>query len=248
MSGHSKWHSIKHKKAAIDAKRGKVFTKVIKELQIASRLGGSDPDSNPRLRTAIQAAKDVNMPKDTMERAIKKGAGELEGNAFEEITYEGYAPGAVAVMVMVTTDNRNRAAAEVRHIFNKYGGSMGQSGSVAYMFERKGIIEAEDDSDDAVMEAAIEAGAEDVRSDDGYHEIVTEPDTVQECREALESAGVKVTSSSVQMVASTKVEVGPGEALKLAKFLGILEDNDDVDDVYTNHTYSEEAQAVLEES
>lgn len=234
MSGHSKWHSIKHKKAIVDAKRGKLFTRVIKELQIAARLGGSDPDANPRLRTAIQAAKDVNMPKDTMERAIKKGAGELEGESFEELIYEGYAPNGVAIMVEITTDNRNRTAAEVRHIFTKNGGNLGQSGCVSYLFERHGVIDAEHEDEEQLLEIAIEAGAEDVASEDGYHEITTPPDDVQAVRDALESAGVKVTSSSVKRVPTTTVALGLEEARPVARLIQRLEESDDIDEVYTN--------------
>ncbi len=246
MSGHSKWHSIKHKKAAVDAKRGKVFTKVIKELQIAARMGGSDQDSNPRLRTAVQAAKDVNMPKDTMERAIKKGAGELEGAALEQMVYEGYAPAGVAVMVEVTTDNKNRAASEIRHIFSKYGGNLGNSGCVAYMFDRKGVVEVEHDDDDAVMEAAIEAGAEDVESDEGFHEITTAPEDVQAVRDALEAAGMKVTSSGVKMIPQTRTELNEGDARSVLKLINMLEENDDVDEVYANFDISEEVAEALD--
>ncbi|MBI5153870.1 YebC/PmpR family DNA-binding transcriptional regulator, partial [Candidatus Poribacteria bacterium] len=246
MSGHSKWHSIKHKKAAVDAKRGKMFTKVIKELQIAARMGGSDPDANPRLRTAIQSAKDGNMPKDTMERAIKKGAGEVEGTAFEQLTYEGYAPAGVAVMVEITTDNKNRAAAEVRHIFSKCGGNLGQTGCVSYLFERKGIIEAEHASDDEVMEAALEAGADDIESEEGFHEIKTHADDVQTVRETLEAKGIKVTSSGVKRVPTTRVHLDAKEAQSVLKLINMLEENDDVDEVYSNHEISDEVAAELE--
>jgi len=245
MSGHSKWHSIKHKKALVDAKRGKKFTKVIKELQIAARLGGSDPGSNPRLRTAIQAAKDTNLPKDTMDRAIKKGAGELEGQAIEEMVYEGYAPAGVAVMVEVSTDNRNRAASEVRHVFTKYGGNLGQTGCVGYLFERRGLIEVEDPSDDKVMEAALEAGAEDVISEDGFHEISTVADEVQTVREALEGAGLKVTGSEVQQVPSTRVSLSAEDARSVLRLVEKLEELDDVDEVYTNMDLSEEVAAEV---
>jgi YebC/PmpR family DNA-binding regulatory protein len=244
MSGHSKWHSIKHKKAIIDAKRGKVFTRVIKELQIAARMGGSDPAANPRLRTAVQAAKDVNMPKDTMERAIKKGAGELEGEAYEELLYEGYGPAGVAIMVECTTDNKNRTAADVRHAFQKYNGNMGQSGCVAYLFDRRGVIEAEADSEDAVMEAAIEAGALDVASEEGYHEVTTEPDEVQAVREALEAAGIKVTSSGVRQIPNTRKHLELEEARSVVRLISKIEEVDDVDEVYTNYEVDE---AVAEE-
>lgn len=246
MSGHSKWHSIKHKKAIIDARRGKMFTKVIKELQIAARLGGSDPDANPRLRTAIQAAKDVNMPKDTMERAIKKGAGELEGEALEQLVYEGYGPAGVAIMVEVTTDNKNRAASEIRHTFGKYGGNLGQSGCVGYLFDRKGVIEAEHPSEDAVMEAAIEAGAEDVESEDNFHEVTTAPEEVQAVRDALEAKGIKVTSSGIKQIPTTTMKLDADGARSVLKLIAKLEENDDVDEVYSNHEIDEKVAAELE--
>ena len=245
MSGHSKWHSIKHKKAIIDAKRGKVFTRVIKELQIAARMGGSDPAANPRLRTAVQAAKDVNMPKDTMERAIKKGAGELEGEAYEELLYEGYGPGGVAIMVQCTTDNKNRTAADVRHAFQKCNGNLGQSGCVAYLFDRRGVIEAEAYSEDAVMEAAIEAGALDVASEEGFHEVTTEPDDVQAVREALEAAGIKVTSSGVRQLPNTRKHLSLEEARAAQRLIAKIEEIDDVDEVYANYEVDEEVAAEL---
>lgn len=248
MSGHSKWHSIKHKKAIIDAKRGKVFTRVIKELQIAARLGGSDQGSNPRLRVAVQAAKDVNMPKDTMERAIKKGAGELPGQAIEEMVYEGYGPGGVAVMVEVTTDNKNRAASEIRHLFSKGNGNLGNSGCVSYLFERKGIIEIENDDADQVMEAAIEAGAEDVESGEGYHEVSCDPDELQNVRAGIEEQGIKVSRASVKQIPMTTKELDADEAKSVLKLIDLLEENDDVDEVYTNYEISDEVAAALEEA
>ena len=241
MSGHSKWHSIKHKKAIIDARRGKMFTKVIKELMVAGRLGGSDPGSNPRLRSAIQAAKDVNMPKDTMERAIKKGAGELGGAAPEDITYEGYGPGGVALMVQVTTDNKNRSAAEIRHAFNKHNGNMGTSGCVGYLFERRGHIEIEGAEEEAVMEAALEAGAEDVQNQgDGYFLVTCSPDDVQDIREAIEAKGIKVVGSRAELVPSTHVKLEGKDLEQCEKLINALEDNDDVTDVATNLEYPEE--------
>lgn len=236
MSGHSKWHTIKHKKGLIDAKRGKVFTKVIKELTIAARIGGgSDPGSNPRLRTAIQSAKDVNMPKDTMERAIKKGAGELEGAAYEELTYEGYGPGGVAIMMKLTTENKNRTAAEVRHAFGKYGGNMGATGSVSFVFARKGHIEIEQGEEDAVMEAALDAGAEDVDNQgDGYFLITCDPHSVQEIREAIEKKGIKVTGSSAPLIPSTSVKLEGEDLERCQKLIEFLEDYDDTDEVSSN--------------
>ncbi len=241
MSGHSKWHSIKHKKAIIDAKRGKLFTRVIKELQVAARLGGSDIDSNPRLRTAIQSAKDVNMPKDTMERAIKKGAGELGGDALEEITYEGYGPGGVAVMIKVTTDNKNRTAAEVRHAFSKHNGNLGQSGCVSYLFEKKGLIDVEEGDEDQVMEAALDAGALDVENQgEGYFLVETDPDQVQEVREAMEAKGVKVTSSGVKLIPSNTVKLEGKELEQCQKLIETLDDNDDATEVSSNLDAPEE--------
>lgn len=245
MSGHSKWHSIKHKKALIDAKRGKLFTKVIKELQIAARIGGSDLGSNPRLRTAVQGAKDVNLPKDTMDRAIKKGAGELEGQAIEEMIYEGYGAAGVAILVEASTDNRNRAASEIRHAFTKNGGNLGSTGCVGYLFDRKGVIEAEHENDDELMEAALEAGADDVKSEEGYHEIFTNPDDVQQVREALEKAGIKVTLSSVKYIPQVTPTVTPDEARSVLKLISALEQNDDVDEVYTNLSIPDEVAEEL---
>ncbi len=241
MSGHSKWHSIKHKKAAVDAKRGKMFTRIIKELQVAARLGGSDAEANPRLRTAIQAAKDVNMPKDNIERAVKKGAGELGGAAIEEITYEGYGPGGVAVMVKVTTDNKNRTASDIRHAFSKFNGNLGQSGCVGYLFTRRGTIEVEEGEEDQVMEAALEAGAEDVENQgDGYFLVECDPDSVQDVREAMEAKGVKATGSSVAQVPSTEVHLEGKEREQCEKLIEALDDNDDVVEVWHNMEAPEE--------
>lgn len=241
MSGHSKWHSIKHKKALVDAKRGKMFTKVIKELTVAARLGGSDEASNPRLRTAIQAAKDVNMPKDTMERAIKKGAGELGGAEPEDITYEGYGPGGVAVMVKVTTDNKNRSAAEIRHAFNKHHGNLGTSGCVSYLFERTGHIEIEGGGEDAIMEAALEAGADDVENQgEGYFLVKCDPDNVQDIREAIEAKGINVVGSRAELVPSTRVKLEGKELEQCDRLINALEDNDDVSEVATNLDYPED--------
>lgn len=240
MSGHSKWHSIKHKKAAVDAKRGQMFTKVIKELTIAARMGGSDPDANPRLRSAIQNAKDSNMPKDTLERAIKKGAGELEGQSFEEMMYEGYGPGGVAVMVKITTDNKNRAASEIRHLFAKHGGSLGESGCVGWQFNHVGQIVVAEGEEDKVMELALEAGAEDFVNDHGAFLIRTSPNSVQDVREALEAKGVKVESSEVTRVPTTTVKLEGKDAEHMLKLEGALEANDDVDDVYSNYDIADE--------
>jgi YebC/PmpR family DNA-binding regulatory protein len=242
MSGHSKWHSIKHKKALVDAKRNKMFTKVIKELMISARVGGgSDPTANPRLRTAIQAAKDVNLPKDTMERAIKKGAGELEGQAIEEMVYEGYGPGGVAVMLKVSSDNRNRSAGEIRHAFGKFGGNLGASGSVGFLFTRKGHVEVEEAEEDALMEAAIEAGAEDIQNQgDGYFLVITDPNAVQDVRDALEAKKFKISGSRTELIPSTTVKLTGVELEKCQKMIDFLEDMDDVDEIASNLEYPED--------
>ncbi len=241
MSGHSKWNTIKHKKALIDAKRGKMFTRVIKELTVAARMGGSDPDSNPRLRTTIQTAKDVNMPKDTMERAIKKGAGELGGAAIEEIVYEGYGPGGVALMINLSTDNKNRAAAEIRHAFSRNGGNFGATGCVSYLFTRKGMIDVEEGEEDAVMEAALDAGAVDIENQgDGYFQVETEPETVQQVREALEAKKIKVTGSAVRLIPSTSVKLSGKELESCQKLIESIEENDDVTEVSSNLEPDEE--------
>ena len=235
MSGHSKWHSIKHKKAAVDAKRGKIFTRVIKELTVAARLGGSDLTANPRLRTAVQAAKDVNMPKDTIDRAVKKGAGELQGVSYEENVYEGYGPGGVAIMVKVTTDNRNRSAAEIRHLFSKNGGNLGATGCVSYLFSRKGHIEIEGADEDQVMEAALEAGAEDIQNQgDGYFLVECDPDAVEDVRKAIEDTGIKVIGSSARLIPSTWAKLEGKELDQCRKLIDLLEDHDDVDEVSSN--------------
>lgn len=242
MSGHSKWHSIKHKKAAIDAKRGKMFTRVIRELTIAAKLGGGDPVANPRLRTAIQAAKDVNMPAKNIEHAIKKGTGEMEGVSYEEVTYEGYGPGGVAILVDTSTDNRNRTTSEIRHLFSKYNGSLGAVGSVAYLFTRKGIIvvSREGAEEDKLIEAALDAGAEDVKTDDDSFQVFTPTNSLQEVREKLEAAGFKVQSSEVSNIPSTSKKVEGREAETLLKLLSFLEDHDDVQLVSSNFEMSDE--------
>jgi YebC/PmpR family DNA-binding regulatory protein len=236
MSGHSKWHSIKHKKAAIDAKRGAVFTKIIKELTVAARLGGGDPDANSRLRTAINAAKAANMPSDNIDRAIKKGTGELEGVHYEEITYEGYAHGGVALIVEVMTDNRNRTASEIRHLFTKHGGSLGQSNSVAFLFERKSLIfvSAEGTDEDELMMQALDAGASDILKEGGVFEVVSEPSAHNGMLEKLTEAGFKVESSEVSLVPATRVKAESKDLDKAMKMIEALEEHDDVQHVYHN--------------
>ena len=239
MSGHSKWATIKHAKGIADAKRGKLFTKFIKEISIAARMGGGDPNSNPRLRTAIIKARASNMPKDNIERAIKKGTGELGGATYEELVYEGYGAGGVAVLVEVLTDNKNRAAAAVRNIFNKSGGNLGVSGSVARMFQRKGTIEfdAEKVSEDELMEVALEAGADDIVNEDGIITVTTAADAFATVADALSEKGFEALSGEVGMIPDMYTAVDADTASKIAKLINRLEDNDDVQNVYSNVEY-----------
>jgi YebC/PmpR family DNA-binding regulatory protein len=241
MSGHSKWATIKHKKAALDAKRGQAFTKIIRELTVAAKMGGSDEDANPRLRVAVQAAKDANMPKDTMERAVKKGAGELEGVSYEDVTYEGYGPEGVAIYVEASSDNKNRTAAEIRHIFTKYAGNMGEVGCVGWMFKKKGqiMVPAKGLTEDALMEIALEAGAEDMEKQDEIYVISTEWTEMMSVRQALEAKGIKIESAAVEMVPDTSVKVGEEKAGTLMKLINALEDLDDVNTVSSNYDIDE---------
>ncbi len=237
MSGHSKWSTIKHKKAAQDAKRGKIFTKLIKEITVAARLGGGDPSANPRLRAAIAAAKAANMPKNNIERAIKKGTGELEGVNYEEVTYEGYGPGGVAVLVETITDNRQRTVAEVRHIFSKRGGNLGEPGSVAWIFEKKGLIVVDKDKADeeTLLDLALEAGADDLQEQETEWEVITDPAAFEKVKAALEQANIPIMSAEVTMVPSNTVKVEDEQkAAQLLKLMESLEDNDDVQHVYAN--------------
>lgn len=243
MSGHSKWSSIKHKKGATDAKRGKIFTKLIKEITVAARMGGGgDPDSNPRLRTAIAAAKSENMPKDNIERAIKKGTGELEGVNYEESTYEGYGPGGAAVFIESVTDNKNRAVADIRHIFSKNGGNLGENGCVAWMFDKKGYIAIEKKvvDEDSLMETAIEAGAEDVREDNGSFEIITEPDDFESVKTAIDKASILYIDAEITMLPQSTTNLEGKQALQMVKLMEALDDCDDVQKVYTNADIPEE--------
>ncbi|MCX7626296.1 MAG: YebC/PmpR family DNA-binding transcriptional regulator [Candidatus Sumerlaeaceae bacterium] len=242
MSGHSKWHSIRHKKAAVDAKRGKIFTRIIREITIAARLGGGDPESNPRLRTAIAAAKDVNMPMKNIENAIKRGTGEIEGATYEEVVYEGYGPGGVAIMVEATTDNRNRTTAEIRHLFSKYNGSLGAVGCVSYLFSKKGVISIPKEGvvEDKLLEAALDAGAEDVKTEDEAYQVYTDQGHLQQVRELLEKAGFKVERSEVVNIPSTTKRVEGRDAETLLKLLDALEDHDDVQSVSSNFEMSDE--------
>jgi len=238
MAGHSRWHNIKNKKAKADAQRGKIFTKIIKEITVAARLGGGDPQANPRLRMAIEKAKEVNMPSENIERAIKRGTGELEGVTYEEVRYEGYGPEGVAIIVDAMTDNRNRTTAEIRHIFSKYGGNLGASGCVSFVFEDKGIIYVDKSkyNEDEIFEKAIEAGAEDVITDDqDYYEIRTSATDLYTVKENLEKAGVEIAKAELTKLPTTTVKINDEEtATKLMKLLDALEDNDDVQKVYAN--------------
>jgi len=237
MSGHSKWSSIKHKKGAADAKRGKVFTKLIKEITVAARMGGSgDPDTNPRLRTAIAAAKSENMPKDNIERAVKKGTGELEGVNYEENTYEGYGPAGAAVFLESLTDNKNRAVADIRHIFSKCGGNMGENGCVAWMFDKKGYIVVERTAvdEDTLMEVALDAGAEDVREDDSNFEVITAPEDFEAVKAAIDAKEIKCLDAEVTMLPQNTTDLKGKEAEQMIRLMEMLDDCDDVQKVYTN--------------
>lgn len=237
MSGHNKWSTIKHKKGAADAKRGRIFTRLIKEITIAARMGNSgDPNANPRLRSAILAAKTENMPKDNIDRAIKKGTGELEGVSYEESTYEGYGPGGAAILVDSLTDNKNRAVAEIRHIFNKYGGSMGENGCVSWMFTKKGYMSVpkENISEDRLMEVALEAGAEDVRDDENAFEVITSPADYETVKTALETASIPFEDAEITMLPQTTLMLKGKEAETMIRLMDAFEDCEDVQKVYTN--------------
>lgn len=245
MSGHSKWANIKHKKARSDEKKGKEFTKLAKEITIAARTGGSgDPESNAKLKLAIQKAKAINMPNENISRAVKKGTGEIEGEAIEEIFYEGYAPGGIAVMLDIATDNRNRTASEVRHLFSKHNGNLGENGCVAWMFKRVGLIsinrENIKDEEDLMMKA-LEAGADDIREEDEYFEVLSTPDMFMEVKEALESEGFVLEESDVVLLPENTVEINDQDmAAKIIKLVDLLEDHDDVQNVYTNMSIPDE--------
>lgn len=238
MAGHSKWANIQHRKGAQDKKRGKLFTKLAKEITVAARMGDPDPDSNPRLRLAVDKAKAQSLPKDNIERAIKRGSGLLDGEDYEEIRYEGYGPNGVAIMVDCLSDNRNRTASDVRHAFTKFGGNLGSDGSVSYLFTRTGVIvfaDVDDDTEERIMEVAIEAGAEDIASnDDGSVEVTTPPETYETVRDALVAAGLEPAHSDVTMLASTQAALDAEQAESVSKLIDALDDLDDVQEVYTN--------------
>jgi YebC/PmpR family DNA-binding regulatory protein len=241
MSGHSKWHTIKHKKGALDAKRGKIFTKLIKEITVAARTGGGDPDANARLRKAILDAKAQNMPNDTIERAVKRGTGDLEGVNYEEITYEGYGPNGVAIMVETMTDNRNRTVAELRHLFTKNGGNLGESGSVAWMFDKKGLIvvDRETKSEDELFEIAIEAGADDLQEEGDVFEIYTAPENYEAVDEAIKKAGVEPQASEISMIPQNYIKLEGADAKQMLKLYEAIDDHDDVQKVYSNFDIDE---------
>jgi len=248
MSGHSKWHSIKHKKGALDAKRGRMFTKVIKEITIAARIGGGDQEGNPRLRKAVLDAKGLNMPADNIKRAIQKGTGELEGGQLEEIMYEGYAPGGVAMLVEVVTDNRNRTVSEIRHVFSKNGGNMGESGSVAWMFHKKGYIgiERAKADEETLMTLAIDAGADDFQSDDSMYEIYTSLETFETVLNAIKGKNIETVTAEISMIPQTTIKVEGKPAQQVIKLMEVFDEHEDVQHVYANFDIeeSELAEAV----
>jgi YebC/PmpR family DNA-binding regulatory protein len=247
MAGHSKWANIKHRKGAQDAKRGKAFTKIIKEVTVATRIGGGDPDGNPRLRAALDKARQANMPRDNIDRAIKKGLGDLDGVNYEEGIFEGYGPGGVAVIVEFMTDNRTRTVADVRHTFTKYGGNLGVSGSVAFLFERKGLISFPTSVDfEKLFEAALEAGAEDVKDEGDAFEVITDPADFMEVRDTLGAAGLQFETAEVTMLPQTQVQLAGKQAETMLKLMDKLEDNDDVQNVFANFDIADDELAKFE--
>jgi YebC/PmpR family DNA-binding regulatory protein len=241
MSGHSKWSTIKHKKGAADAKRGRLFTKLIREITMSARLGGGSAEANPRLRKAIEDAKAVNMPAENIKRAIQRGTGELPGVTYEEVTFEGYGPGGAAILIEAMTDNKNRTLPEIRTIFSKHGGNLGAEGSVRFLFQKKGYLAIEKDraTEDAVMEAAIEAGAEDVRSTDQYHEVVTEPEAFGSVKAQLEAKKLPIAVAEISMIPTTEVVLDQRKADQMMKLMEALEDHDDVQHVWANFDFEE---------
>lgn len=242
MSGHNKWSTIKHKKGAADAKRGKLFSKLIKEITIAARIGGGDIDGNPRLRTAVGTARAANMPKENIERAIKRGTGEIEGVTYEEVVYEGYGPGGVAVMVEVLTDNKNRTVAEVRHIFDKFNGNLGETGCVAWLFDKKGmvVVSGEGLNEDDVVELALEAGAEDVEGEGNAYEITTDPGEFEAVRTAVEQKGWMIELAEITMIPKDTVKLEGKKAEQMLRMMDALDDNEDMQKVFANFDISEE--------
>ena len=248
MSGHSKWATIKHKKAATDAKRGRVFTKIIREISIAARVGGADPDTNPRLRTAITTAKNENMPNDNIERAIQRGAGQLEGEQYEEVMFEGYGPGGVGMLVQVVTTNRNRIVSEIRHLMSKGGGNLAEAGAVGWMFHRKGdiVVSKEKANEDKMLSIVLDAGADDLRDDGSAWEVITPPEAFEAVRDALTKAGVTADSASVAWVPQNYVKLTGAPAQQMLRLVESLEEHDDVQQVFANFDIDEkEIQAVM---
>jgi len=250
MSGHSKWHTIKHKKAKIDAQRGRIFTRIIKEITVSARIGGGDPENNPRLRVALNAAKAANMPSKNMENAIKKGTGELPGVVYEDVAYEGYGPGGVALYIEAVTDNRNRTVGEIRHLLGKYGGNLGESGSVAWMFERKGLISvpAAGYTEDSLLDIALECGAEDMEKEDELYEIYTAFEDFNQVRQTIEERNITIESAELTMVPQNTIHLEGKEAEQLMKLMEMLDDHDDVQNVFANFDIDDsEMQRIMAE-
>jgi YebC/PmpR family DNA-binding regulatory protein len=242
MSGHSKWATTKHRKAAVDAKRGKIFTRLGKEIAVAARMGGGDPDANPRLRLAIGKAREANMPADNIKRAIQRGTGEIPGVTYEEIVYEGYGPGGVALYLEVTTDNRNRTVGELRHLLTKHGGKMGETGCVGWMFHRKGVVDVDAGavSEDRLMEIALAAGAEDMAHTDDTFEVTTDPNDLEAVTDAIKEAGITPASAEIRMIPETEVKLDGAEAERMLKLMELLEDHDDMQAVSANFDIPDE--------
>lgn len=242
MSGHSKWSTIKRKKAKVDARRGKLFTRLAREIIVAARQGGGDPESNPRLKVAIQRAKEANIPNENIQRAIQKGTGELSGENYEEMIYEGYGPGGVAIMLEIMTDNRNRTAGEIRHLFSRHGGNLGEAGCVSWMFEKKGLIVVEKDvlDEDELMLIALDAGAEDIKAEDDSFEISTAPADFEQVRHALVAKGIPVAEAHITMIPQSTVKLTGKEAEQMMRLIDALEEHDDVQELYANFELEDE--------
>ena len=247
MSGHSKWASIRHKKGAVDAKRGKIFSRLIKEITVAARLGGGDPEGNPRLRVAIQAAKAQNMPKDNIARAIKKGSGELAGTSYEEYNYEAYGPGGVALMMNCLTDNKNRTIADIKHIFERHGGNLGEPGCVSWIFEKKGLVVFEKNSvdEEKLLDLALEAGAEDIKESETQFEVLTDPADFESIKKAFDDEGLSYSLAEISMIPQNTVKLEGGDAERVLSLLEALEENDDISHVYANFDIPDEVMEAL---
>jgi len=247
MSGHSKWASIRHKKGAVDAKRGKIFSRLIKEITVAARLGGGDPEGNPRLRVAIQAAKAQNMPKDNIARAIKKGSGELAGTSYEEYNYEAYGPGGVALMMNCLTDNKNRTIADIKHIFERHGGNLGEPGCVSWIFEKRGLVVFEKNSveEEKLLDLALEAGAEDIKESETQFEVLTDPADFESIKKAFDDEGLSYSLAEISMIPQNTVKLEGGDAERVLSLLEALEENDDISHVYANFDIPDEVMEAL---